>query len=81
MAQNYAPGCGGFFMVIRRSPSLVVIDIINVLCVALVKTKDHPPVSPNGHSQNAFPLALKRAPRRPVSLPESFGPAVTCPSS
>ena len=42
------PGCGGFFIIIGRSPCLVVIDIINILR-ATVKAKNHSPVCPNGH--------------------------------
>src|SRR5437879_7343935 len=48
------PGCGGFFIVMDGSTCLVVIDIINVLGVALDKTENDPPVSPNGHSPKTF---------------------------
>jgi hypothetical protein len=37
----------------------VVIDIINILR-AVFKTKNHPPVGPNGHSPKAFHLAFER---------------------
>jgi hypothetical protein len=48
-----------------RSPSLVVIDIINVLGVALGKTENHPPVSPNGHGPKTFHLAFERMQPKP----------------
>src|SRR5450755_209647 len=54
------PGCGGFFMVMARSPCLVVIDIINVLGVALGKTENHPPVGPNRYRPEAFHPAFER---------------------
>src|SRR6266852_6275505 len=47
------PGCGGFFMVMGRSPCLVIIDIINVLGVAFCKTEDHPPVGAYRNSPKA----------------------------
>src|ERR1700691_5467237 len=52
------PGCGGFFMVMTWF-LLVVIDIINVRS-AVVKTKNHPPVGPDGHGPRAFPRTFER---------------------
>src|SRR5450759_3407107 len=52
------PGCGGFFMVIGRSPCSVIIDIINVLRIS-VKTEHHPPVGTNGHGVKTCQLALE----------------------
>ena len=51
------PGCGGFFIVMGRSP--VVVDIINILRAA-VKAENHPPVSPNGHAPKALQIAFER---------------------
>ncbi|MGH9433723.1 MAG: hypothetical protein ACRD3T_19515 [Terriglobia bacterium] len=47
-------------MIMGRSPCLVIIDIINILGVALGKTENHPPVSPDGHGPKAFSSGLER---------------------
>ena len=38
----------------------MVIDVIHVLRVAVVKTKDHPPVGANCDRPRAFPITLER---------------------
>src|SRR5260370_15677030 len=58
------PGWGGFFMVMGRSPRLVVIDIINVLRAA-GKAENNPPVDPNGHGLKNFHLAFQRVQSKP----------------
>src|ERR1700686_1393617 len=52
------PGCGGFFICMGGSVVLVVIDIVNILYAAVVKTENHTPVSANNDGIKAFQIAF-----------------------
>src|SRR5579862_7673895 len=58
------PGWGGFFMVMGPSPSLMVIDIINVLRAA-VEAEGNPLVGANGHGPKTLHLAFERVQPEP----------------
>src|SRR6266851_8393915 len=53
------PGCGGFFIGMVQSLS-VVIDVINGDGITVCKPEDHPPVRPNRNRPKAFQLSLER---------------------
>src|SRR6266403_3827675 len=58
------PGCGGFFIAMVQSPS-VVIHVINVQSIPDDKAKNHSPVRANRDSPEAFQLALERMQPQP----------------
>lgn len=53
------PGCGGFFIGISKTPS-VIVDIINVGRVGSGKAKNHAPVRTHCHCPKAFEVSLER---------------------
>ena len=68
------PGCGGFFMVMGWF-LLVVIDIINILHAAVVKTENHPPVGAYGNRLKALHLSFERMQPQSRLVQESKGGA------
>src|SRR5262249_30875977 len=55
-----SPGCGGFFIAIGRSPSLVIVDQINVSGVLSLKAEDHTPIGFYGDGPEAFQFPFQR---------------------
>jgi hypothetical protein len=53
------PGCGGFFIGIVQTPS-VIIDVIETQRIAFREAENHAPIGTNGYGPKASEVAFKR---------------------
>ena len=53
------PGCGGFFIGIVKTPS-VIIDVIEIQRMAFGEAENHAPVGTNGYGPKASEVTFKR---------------------